>query len=445
MFKRSLLILVIISLCTSCSFAQGERSEIEQNWPQWRGPYANGIAPGGNPPVEWSENRNVKWKIEIPGKGHATPIVWGDIMYVSTAMEVEGQDTPAAAQQQEGGRGMRNTRTTKMHKFAVIAINRLTGRTVWQTVVTEEVPQEGTHELGSWASNSPVTDGEHIYAYFGSRGLYCLDMNGEVKWDRDFGQMEKRMEFGEGSSPALHRNKVIVLWDQEGDSFISAIDKNTGEDIWKVNRNEGTSWSTPFIVERNGQTQVITVASKFVRSYDVATGELIWRCSGLTSNLIPVPVIADDILYVMSGHRGFALIAIKLSEAKGDITGGDAILWTRDKDTPYTPSPLLIDEKLYILRSNRGMLTCLNAKDGSEYYVAQRLEGINDLYTSPVAVNDRIYILGNNGTMVVVKGGTQFEIIATNTLDDRFNASPVVIGDTLYLRGYNYLYCISQQ
>lgn len=443
--KKSIVLLSVLCVLSGLILAYQNSSDVEKNWPEWRGPYGNGISPDGDFPLEWSETKNIKWKVAIPGKGHSTPIIWGDQMILTTAIETDKEGKP---EEPEGGaparRGMPSTRSTKIHKFVVMAINPNDGNVLWETTVTEEWPQEGTHVLGSWASNSPLTDGENIFAYFGSRGLYCLDMKGNVIWDRNFGQLNKRMNFGEGSSPALYGDTIVVTWDHEGQSFIVAIDKKTGKDIWKVDRDEGTSWASPFIVESNGEPQVITSATSLIRSYDLATGDLIWECAGMTANAIPQPVEADGIVYLMSGFRGNALLAIRLSEAKGNITGTDAIIWSFDKDTPYTPSPLLFENHLYFLKSNNGILSCLNAKTGESIYSNQKLEGLGNLYTSPIVASNKIIILGNKGMAFVVKHGASFEILAKNQLDDSFNSSPVVIGNTLFLRGYKNLYCIEE-
>lgn len=424
-------------------------SDYEKYWPQWRGPLATGVSPNGNPPIEWGEDKNVKWKIAIPGKGHATPIIWGDQMFILSAVETDkegkAKEQDQGMQHGRAGRGMPTERTTKVHKFVIFAINRHDGKILWQHTVKEEVPAEGHHQMGSWASHSPVTDGKHVYAYFGSRGLYCFDMKGNLKWERDFGQSSKRMNFGEGSSPALYGDKIIVNWDQEEQSFIVAIDKKTGKDIWKVDRDEGTSWASPLVVENNGKPQVITSATKLIRSYDLATGELIWECGGMTMNAIPMPVTANGILYVMSGFRGNALLAIRLAGAKGNITDSDAIVWKHGKDTPYTPSPLLFQDKLYFLKSNNGILTCFDARTGKEYYSKQRLEGMGNVFASPVGAQDRIYIVGQKGTMYVVKHGPEFKILAKNKLDDNFNASPAIVDNRIYLRGYKNLYCIEKE
>lgn len=418
-------------------------SNFDKNWPQWRGPKANGVVLYGNPPVEWSETKNIKWKIKIPGKGHATPIIWDNQIFVLTAIET---DKHAEKQTKPKRRfGMPVNKTSNIHKFEIFAINRSDGQIIWQRTAREELPHEGTHPTGTWASNSPVTDGKHVYAYFGSRGLYCYDMQGNLKWEKDLGEMKIKLSFGEGSSPVLYNDKIVVNWDHEGQSFIIALDKKTGEEIWKVARDEKTSWATPLIVENNGQPQVITSATNRVRSYDLATGELLWESSGMTRNVIPTPVASNNIVYVMSGFRGNALQAINLSSARGDIAGSKALVWTLDRDTPYTPSPLLYDDILYFLKSNDGTLSCFNATTGEEYYSRQRLTGIGGVYASPIGARGRIYISSRNGSTQVIKHSTQYEILAVNKLDDSFSASPIVVGNELYLRGEKNLYCIAEK
>jgi outer membrane protein assembly factor BamB len=330
-----------------------------------------------------------------------------------------------------------------VHDFKVLLIDLNTGKTIWEKTVTRELPEENTHNLGSWASNSPCTDGEHIFAYFGSRGIFCLDFNGNIIWQKDFGQMMKNMSFGEGESPYLYKDKLFIQWDHEGESFVVALNKNTGEEIWKAQRDEKTSWATPLVVEVNGKPQLVTVATNQIRSYDANTGDIIWTSTGMTRNCIPNPLYADEILYVMSGFRGSALQAIDIAKAKGDITGTPAILWTYNQDTPYTPSPLLMDGKLYFLRANNGFLTSIDAKTGSVIYSKVKLEGISDLYSSISGANGKIYIASEN-ICLVIKAGDQYEILSSNKIDDNFHASPVIAGNKLILRGFNSLYCFSE-
>jgi outer membrane protein assembly factor BamB len=399
----------------------------ENNWAQWRGPYDTGVAPAGNPPLEWSETSNIKWKSEIPGIGHATPIIWEEQIILLSAVKTDQKSSD------------------NIHKFVVISVDRNSGKIQWQTTVREEMPYSHTHEFGSWASNSPVTDGEHIYAYFGSHGLYCLNFQGEILWERDLGKMEKVMSFGEGSSPTLYKDKLIVLRDHQSQSMLHVLDKNSGDILWEVERDEASSWSTPVVIEYKGSPQLVTSASKLIRSYDIETGKVLWECGGLTRNVIPSPLYDDGMVYLMSGYRGNALLAIDLAKASGDITDSDAIVWRSDQNTPYTPNPVLMDEKIYFLKANNGYLSCLDALDGTEYYSSQKLEGIKNIFTSPVAVKDRIYIAGTNGVFSVVKIGEAFELLSKNTLDDSFLASPVILGNNLYLRGTKALYCISKE
>jgi outer membrane protein assembly factor BamB len=436
----------LLFILSGLLLGQGNLTADENNWTQWRGPYETGVAPTGNPPVEWSETSNIKWKSAIPGIGHATPIIWKDQIILLSAIKTDQKVVPEEPlENKEQADWMKPKSTDNIHQFVVLSVDRNNGEIRWQTKVREELPHSSTHKFGSWASNSPITDGENIYAYFGSHGLYCLNFQGEVQWERDLGKMEKVMSFGEGSSPTLYQNKLIILRDHQGQSMLHVLNKKTGEIIWEVNRDEVSSWSTPLVIEYDGTAQLITSATNKIISYDVETGKELWECSGLTRNVIPSPVFADGLLYLMSGFRGNALMAIRLSKAFGDITETDAIAWKYEKNTPYTPCPVLMDGKLYFLKANNGYLTCLNAKDGTEYYSSQKLEGIKNIFTSPVAVNDRIYVLGTNGTCCVVKQGESFELLAQNLLEDNFYASPVILGNTLFLRGVNSLYCISKK
>jgi outer membrane protein assembly factor BamB len=411
---------VVVALFSAASAQSSDRAQF---WPQWRGPLFTGVAPQGNPPVEWSETTNVKWKVEIPGLGSGTPVVWGDTIYVTTAVP-----TGAASGAQ---------------RFTLLAIGRKDGKTLWQKALREEVPHEGHHNTNTFASASALTDGEHVYAFFGSRGLYALDLKGNLKWEKDLGDMSIKMGFGEAASPALHGDRLVVNWDHEGESFIVALDKRTGKEIWRVPREEKTSWSTPLVVEHAGRAQVITSATSRVRSYDLATGELVWQASGMTANAIPTPVHADGIVYLTSGFRGNALLAVKLADAKGDITNTPAVIWRHDRDTPYVPSPLLYGDALYFLKSNSGVLSAFEAKTGKKLYGEQRLEGVPNVYASPVGAGGRIYVAGRDGAVAVVQQGPEFKLLATNRLDDGFDASPVAVGDELYLRGRKHLYRIS--
>ena len=419
-------------------------NDSSQNWPQWRGPLASGVAPEGNPPLSWSESENVRFKVEIPGRGHASPVVWGDRIFVLTTIDVEAEAPPPAPAAGDAtppwARGVKPAK----QRFVVMALSRRDGSVLWQRTAVETTPHEGHHLDATWASASPVTDGQRLFASFGSNGLFAYDLDGNLLWQVDLGDMSTRNGFGEGSSPALHGDTLVVNWDHEGDSFIVALDATTGKERWRRARpDEITSWATPLIVEHDGRLQVVVAATGFSRGYDLATGEEIWRAAGMTTNVIPSPVTADGVVYLMSGFRGNMLQAVSLAKAKGDVTGGEAILWTHDRHTPYVPSPVLYGDKLYFLKHFSNILSCLDARSGKVLFTEQRLEGITNVYASPVAAAGRIYIVDRDGDTVVLAHGDELKVLAHNRLEDGFEASPAIVGDEIYLRGRKHLYAIA--
>ena len=457
---RWLLVALLASVqISSVWVAHGASATAEQNWSQWRGPHSTGVAPAANPPLTWSETNNIKWKVKLPGEGSTTPIIWGNQVFIQTAIpsgnKVEAltpksnsaptaATAPATNQPARGRGGLSTPKPTGVYQFVLLCIDRQTGKTLWQQVAREEVPHEGHHPTdGNFASSSPVTDGQHVFAYFGSRGLHCYDMNGKLQWSQDFGKMRIVMGFGEGSSPALYQDTLIVNWDNEDGSFIIALDKNTGKTLWKIPREEKTSWATPLVVEHDGKAQVVTAATGKIRSYDLATGKLIWECAGLTRNVIPSPVAAEGLVYCVSGYSGNALLAIRL-DCEGDLTGTDAIAWSYKKNTPYVPSPLLYGGKLYFFAVNNGTLSCFDAKSGRALIDAEKLDELQGVYASPVGASDRVYLVGRNGATVVLKQSEKLEKLAVNQLDDKFDASPAAVGKELFLRGQAYLYCIAE-
>lgn len=447
--------------------AASAASAPERHWPQWRGPLQNGVAPHANPPVEWNESKNVKWKVKLPGRGTATPIIWADQIFVQSAIptgrkveapagqsgapaspaaESSGANATAQPARRPGGRGggMRSGQPTETQQFVLLCLDRQTGRTLWQKVAREELPHEGHHPDHGFSSYSPVTDGKHVFAHFGSRGLYCYDLQGNLKWQKEFGRMQTKMSFGEGSSPALAGHAIIINWDHEGEDFIVALEKETGKELWRRPRDEDTSWSTPLIVEHAGQRQVVTAATRKIRSYDAVSGKLIWECGGLTPNTIPTPVAADGVVYATSGFRGNALLAIRLGRT-GDLTGTDAIVWKHARSTPYVPSPLLYGDRLYFFASNNGILSCFDAKSGQALIDAERIEALPGVYASPVGAAGRVYLVGRNGATVVIRHAEKLEVLSTNQLDEKIDASPAVVGSELFLRGREHLYCLAEK
>lgn len=457
---------VVISLF--CAVFVSTQAAADDNWAQWRGPHMTGAAPKADPPLKWSGTEGVKWKVKIPGRGSGTPIVWGDQIFILSAVPtgkkiagypsaitgpiLAGQQQPEGQRPQGQGEGRRRgggggfgggEQPSEEHQFVLMSIDRKTGATQWQQVAKQEVPHEGHHRDHGFASSSAVTDGEQVFAYFGSRGLYAYDLKGNSQWSKDFGDMRTRNGFGEGTTPALHGNIIVVNWDHEGEDFIVALDKKTGNELWRQPREEATTWTTPLILEHEGSAQVIVSATKRIRSYDLKTGKQIWECGGMTANAIPSPVSAGDgMVYITSGFRGSALLAIRLGKT-GDLTDTDAIVWRHGKSTPYVPSPLLHDGKLFFLSGNNAIVSCFDVKTGKSIFEEQRLEGLQQVYASPVAAKDRIYIVGRNGTTAVIKNSPALEVLATNKLGEPVDASPALVGKEMFVRGAEHLYCLS--
>jgi len=352
-------------------------SVAQDHWANWRGPLLSGVAPLADPPVQWSEEKNVRWKVPIPGEGVSTPIVWEDRIYLTAAIPY-GKPFKALPDTAEGAHDNRGV--TTRFEFVVLCIDRNTGKTRWTTTVTKTRPKEGGHFTGSLASNSPVTDGELIYAFFGSRGLYALDRDGKIVWQKDLGQMETRHAHGEGASPALHDDTLVVNWDHEQQSYLYAFDKKTGKQRWRVERDEMTSWSTPIVVDVEDKPQVIVAATKRVRGYDLATGKELWQCAGLSRNVVSTPIPADGVVYVSNSYDWRVIMAIKLAGAKGDISKTDQVAWYIRKNTSYVPSPLLYDNSLGAVPAGKNQPhLCQSARRGQ-----------TNLYRRPRRHRDRI-------------------------------------------------------
>lgn len=410
------------------------------NWHQWRGPAANGVAPHGNPPIEWNETRNLKWKAEIPGAGKSTPIVWEDRVFlitaINTGMVAEGVAKPEDQPQRPFGIKFPNTR----YRFVVMCLDRATGAVQWERTAVEELPHEGHHGDNTFATASPTTDGRFVYVSFGSRGLYCYDLDGELKWKRKLNNVETRLSFGEACSPVVHGDYVVMNRDNDSDSRILVLDALTGDVRWEAKRDEKSAWATPLIVEHQGRTQVITNASQRVRSYDLKTGEVLWECGGQVGNVTPSPVLLGDHVICMSGYRGSSAMSLPLT-AQGDITDTDQIAWRHGRDTPYVPSPLLYGELLYFNKLNNGILTIMDAPTGKPLLESVRMPGISNIYASPVGAADRVYFVGRDGSTLVMKHGKTLDVLANNKLDDAFDASPAIVGRQLLLRGQKHVYC----
>lgn len=442
--KLALHIGVLCSLVATAAASEigGDPSALRY-WPQWRGPLATGVAPEADPPVEWneSEGKNIRWKIALPGRGHSTPIVWGDRVFVTAAIAF-GDAMPPRYSKAPGAHD--NAPVTHRQRFVAIAVNRHTGKILWQRTLHEALPHEGHHETASFASSSPATDGDQLYVSFGSYGLYALDFNGVERWHADFGLMQPLHGHGEGSSPALYRETLIVNCDHEGQSFVVAINTRTGKQRWKMPRDEVTSWASPIVIEHAGRPQAIVNGTTRIRGYDLETGAILWECGGLSSNIVASPVYAEGMVFAGSSYEKRSLLALRLDGAQGDVTDSKLVAWTRQHGTPYVPSPLLYGNSLYYLGHYQGVLSRVNASTGKDEPRPFRLPGIQDVYASPVGAANRVYITDRNGTTLVISHAAKVNVLAENQLDDRINASAAIAGRELFLRGERFLYCLAE-
>ncbi len=397
------------------------------NWAHWRGPTGNGAAPEGNPPVRWSAENNVKWKVAVPGRGSGSPVVWEDRVFVVTAVPT----------------GKSSGRLPNLD-FKLLCYGRSDGTLLWEQTAVNATPHETTHSTNGFASASPCTDGQHVYAHFGSRGLYCYTLDGQLKWKRDdFGRMQTRASFGEGSSPTIAGDMILVPWDHQGPSALYALDKRSGETVWKVDRDEPTCWATPLVVDAAGGKQVIVNGENYARGYDLKTGRELWRCGGQTVRPVASPVAEGDLVFIGSGFRGAFLGAFRLG-GSGDIEGTRQVAWTVHRDTPDIASPLLSNGRLYFYKAKTGILTCLDAATGKPNFETERLPEIRSTYASPIAAGGHVYLTGRSGTTVVIKDADRLEVVAVNSVGEGVDATPAVSGDELFIRGEKHLFCVAE-
>lgn len=390
-----------------------------ENWPHWRGDKGNGVSLTAQPPTEWSDTKNVKWKVDIPGLGSGSPVIWKDQVFVTSAVG------------------------TGELEFKLFCYSRENGDLLWEMAAVTATPHEGTHSTNGFASASPCTDGEHVYAHFGSRGIHCFTMDGELKWSRDLGDMQTRNTFGEGSSPTLEGNKILVPWDHEGPSALYALDKMTGKTIWKTYRDEPTNWATPLVIEVEGQKQVVMNGENHAAAYDLETGEEIWRCGGQTQRPVASPVFADGIVFIGSGFRGSFLGAFR-PDGEGDIEGTDKVVWSVSRDTPDIASLLLSEGRLYFHKAKTGILSCFEATTGKNLFGPERIPGVNYVYASPIAAGGHIYMTDRSGTTTVIKDAATLEVVATNSVGETVDATPAPVDGELFIRGEDHLFCISE-
>lgn len=378
----------------------------------------------GDAPVRWSDTENLAWKVAIPGLGNSSPVIWGEKLFLTTAI-------PAGENQ---------------YRLTVLAIDRKSGKTLWERTAAVVTPHEGYHRrYGSHASNSPGTDGKRLYTFFGSNGAYVYDLDGKLLWSFDPGlKLRMRNAFGEGTAAVLDGDTLLLNYDHEGPDVLYALDAATRKTRWKADRDEISNWSPPLVVTHGGVRQSVLAAPGKIRAYDMKDGKVLWECAGLGANTIPAPVAHNGMVIVMSGFRNPNLLAIRLGRT-GDLTGTDAIVWTTNRGTSYTASPVLHNGRIWFL-TDSGMLSSLDATTGKPYYERTRLPKPYNFKASPVGVKDRLYLSSEEGDVIVVGMGERMEVLSTNSMADQmFIATPAVAGGDLYLRSTTHLFRISQE
>ncbi|MHB0961284.1 MAG: outer membrane protein assembly factor BamB family protein [Pirellulaceae bacterium] len=412
-------------------------------WPQFRGPAATGVSDSSSIPSRWSATDRIAWKSPLPGRGWSSPIVWDDRIFVTTAIKEQGELEAVKKGLYFGGD---RPAPTEVHRWVVYCLDLQSGQTIWEHEVHRGVPEQGHHLKNTLASETPVTDGQRVYAYFGNVGLFCFDFEGAPLWSRRWDSVPVRFGWGTAASPVLHGERIYLVNDNDEASFLVALNKATGEQIWRVERDEKSNWATPFVWENATRTEIVTSGSGKVRSYSL-DGQLLWQLGGMSTITIPTPFAAHGLLYITSGYVGDQnrpLFAIR-SGAVGDIsleegqTSSEYVAWRQPQAGPYNPSPIVYGDYLYVLY-DRGLLACYNAQTGAEVYGKRRLSPDASAFTaSPWASDGKIFCLSEDGDTFVVRAGPEFELLEKNSVGELCMATPAIIHDGLVLRTESHL------
>jgi outer membrane protein assembly factor BamB len=445
--------LIIVDLLAAFFIICSALSAEGQNWPSFRGTNASGSGDGQNPPAIWdvAKNVNIVWKTPIPGLAHASPIVWGNKLFVVSAV--------SSAPQGKFRHGLYgdvdSDKDLSKHAWKVYCLDKKTGKILWERTASEGVPKVKRHIKSTHASSTPVTDGKSVVAFFGSEGLFCYDLDGKLIWKQDLGVLDSGWFFdpdyqwGMASSPIIYKDLVIVQCDVQKGSFIAGFDIKTGKQVWKTMRNEIPSWGSPTIFESKGHAMVVTNATKRIRGYDPLTGKELFELSGNSEVTVGTPVVGHDLIFVTAGYPPIQPIYAIRPSATGDITlaegkeASEHIAWSKKRGGTYMPTPLVYGDHLYTC-SNNGVLTCYDARTGERIY-QQRIAGQSNAFTaSPIAADGRLYFAGEDGDVFVIKAGPKYELIATNPIGEVLMATPAISEGMIFIRSINHVYGIAE-
>jgi outer membrane protein assembly factor BamB len=451
--QRTLTVICFAVLLLTFPFAlAGPRSSPatigdDSNWPQWRGPGASGVSSEKNLPIEWTESKNVQWKTEIPGRGHSSPIIWGKKIFLTTS--IEGAVLSGAKAVTHIRRGQVYVHPDSVggdHSYTIkiLCLDRDSGKILWQKIAYEGPVFDDRHRKNTYASATPVTDGKYVWTLFDAEGVYCYDFDGNLVWKASLGKFAK-MGMGNGMSPVLYENLLILQCDQEDGgpgSFITALDKLTGKEVWRVPRTQRKTWATPVLVRTPKRVELIASGAESTVSYDPATGKELWRAEGVISHAIPSAVTGHGMVFVSGGSSGQPKLAIAIRlGGSGDLKGTPYVVWKYNKGTAYVPSPILYGDYLYLM-TDSGLLTCLDAKTGAVQYEGGRVPVPATFSASPVAFDGKILLTSEDGDTFIIKAGATYEVIRTNSLGEPVFASIAISAGKLFIRGAKHLYCI---
>ncbi|MFN7927352.1 MAG: PQQ-binding-like beta-propeller repeat protein [Blastocatellia bacterium] len=415
-----------------------------QSWPSFRGPQAAGIAEGHPTAVSWDGARgtNIKWKTPIPGLSHASPIIWGNRVFLITA--VSQQASAAFQTRTDSNDPVPDSR----YRWIMYCLDKNTGRVLWSKVAHEGMPRVKRHLKATQANATPATDGRYVVGLFGSEGLFCFDLNGRLLWRQDLGVLDaglhedKTVTWGHAASPIIYRDLVIVQADGHAQSFLAAWNLKTGKQVWRVERGEMPSWSTPTIYQGKDRAELITNAPRHIRAYDPLTGKELWRFAN--NDLIvqvPVPFVARDLIFVTGGWPGGRPVTAFRPGGNGNVTSAH-IAWRLERGGPYVPTPIVYGEHLFIL-NDRGVLTCHNVQTGEQLYQRRINEESASFSASPVASDGKLYFPSEDGDVYVLKAGAKFELLAINAMGETLMATPAISEGVLFVRGQTHLFAIA--
>lgn len=421
-------------------------ASVDDHWPQWRGPDGSGVAPGSGFPTEWAPDTNIAWKTAIPGRGHSSPSVWGDRIFLTTSIEgpvVPGNKAPVHIgwDGKPGYVHPDSVGADHANTLKVVAVDAKSGKVIWERTAYDGPMHDDRHRKNTYASSTVATDGRLIYAFFESAGLYCYDIDGHLRWKASLGGLAKA-GMGPGTSPVIFEDLVIVQCDLEmGEgSFIAALDRFTGREVWRVARTNRRSWATPLLVRAAGRIELVASGAESVIGYDPKTGRELWRADGVVSHPIPSAVAGHGLIIATAGSQQKRALAIRPG-GSGDLTGSDAVIWRYSKGTAYVPSPILYGDYVYLV-TDKGLLTCLEAKTGALQYEGGRVPVPATFTASPVAYDGVILLTSEDGDSFVIRAGPKHDVVRTNSVGEPVYASPALAGGRIYIRGEKHLFAI---